>query len=433
MKTKLHLLFVLFALVYAIPSFAHHSFSATFQEGAKITREGVVTDFSFRNPHILVYFDVTNEDGSVTGWVSEGAAATLMRRRGWSRNSLEAGDVIRVFGDSTHDGSPMTSIDTLDIIDPSTGAVVEALMEQEGQQRQQQLVKAPPVPLTLPDGKPNLTGAWTNHGMSDGRPRRPQLSFSEAGAALQAQFDLANDPQVFCDPPGLVRQVATTPHPIRITQFDDRIEFEYEEYGGARTVYFDDRAHLGVRTHLGDSIARYEGDTLVIKTTNLLANQASPEGDVLSDQTTTREIYTRADDEAHGSIVNLDMYMTDPVNLSEVLVMSRRKMSAGDYEFIENDCQTPLRERGKVHTVMNFFVSADIDESDASCAGLAAEVAQDNKNWIAASSPDALGSSPIYSAKGELLSSNLSELNELPDHQGRPVSAAGDLVYCSAQ
>lgn len=412
------LLAVIATLSCAVSTQAHHSFSATFRENAKITVEGVVTNFSFRNPHVLVYFDVTNADGSTTSWVSEGAAATLMRRSGWSNDSLEPGDYIRVFGDSTHDGSPMTSIDTIDIVDPQTGVVLTELIPQEGRQEPATL-KAAAMPLTLPDGRPNLTGAWTNHGMANGRPRPPQVSFSAAGQALQDKFDLSNDPQVFCDPPGLIRQVGLTPHPIRITQYDDRVEFDYEEYGGHRVVYFDDRAHLGIKTHLGDSIARYEGDTLVIETTNLLANQISPEGNVLSDQATTREVYKRVDNDTYGPIVNLDMYVNDPVNLSEQLVMSREKMSAGDYQMIENDCHPPLRERETVNPAMNFFLTSEgpgdganlggLEGADAHCAALAASVGQGHKNWVAYLSTtgangvnaiDRIGNGPWYNAEG---------------------------------
>jgi len=424
------LLALITLLVGAIPTQAHHSFSATFQADAKITREGVVTNFSFRNPHILVYFDVTNQDGSVTEWVSEGGAATLMRRAGWSADTIETGDHIRVFGDSTHDGSPMTSIDTIDILDPNTRLVINELIPSTGRQ-DPETVAAEAMPLTLPDGRPNLSGAWSNHGMANGRPRRPELDFSSAGEEVQATYVLANDGQVFCDPPGLVRQVGTTPHPISITQYEDRVVFQYEEYGGYREVFFDSRAHIGFKTHLGDSIARYEGNTLVIETINLLSNQISPPGDILSDQITTLEVYSRADNDTYGPIVNLDMYIEDPLYLNSTLVMSREKMSAGaDYQMIENDCHAPLRERESVHSAMSFFLTSEglgdganlggLDGADSHCQALAASVGQGDKNWNAylsttgensVNARDRIGSGPWYNASGELVATDVEQLH----------------------
>jgi hypothetical protein len=237
---------------------------------------------------------------------------------------------------------------------------------------------------------------------------------------VQDTFVLENDPQVFCDPPGLVRQVAITPHPIRITQLDDRIIFDYEEYGGHREVFFDDRAHLGIPTHFGDSTARYEGDTLVIETKNLLPNNMYGNGAKTSAQATTKEVYKRVDNDTYGPIVNLDMYVTDPVNFAEVVTISREKMSAGaDYDFIENDCHAPLRERTVVNPAMSFFITSEglgdganlggLAGADAHCKALASTVGQGDKNWVAYLSTtgensvnaiDRIGNGPWYNSDG---------------------------------
>ena len=92
-------------LVVSIAS-AHHSFQATFTSDRTISVEGVVTDYRFKNPHILIYLDVTDDDGVVTNWMSEGGAATLMRRRGWDRNTISKGEspwrlAERYYGDGT--------------------------------------------------------------------------------------------------------------------------------------------------------------------------------------------------------------------------------------------------------------------------------------------------------------------------------------------
>ena len=87
---------------------AHHSFSATFTDD-EITVSGVVTEFRFRNPHAMIYFDVIDENGEVTSWRSEGGAANLQRNRGWTSDEIKPGDHIRITGRSTRDGTPMIS------------------------------------------------------------------------------------------------------------------------------------------------------------------------------------------------------------------------------------------------------------------------------------------------------------------------------------
>jgi len=241
----------------------------------------------------------------------------------------------------------MVSIASIDMLDPNSRAVVRTLKRGEGGRGEYKPPpKAAPMPLRLADGRPNLSGAWTNHGMRNGRPRPPNLSFTDLGQTLHDSFDKANDPQIFCDPPGLVRQAGTTPHPIRITQLQDRVIIEYEEYAGRREILFEtDAQPNGIKTHLGDSVARYEGDALIVETINLLGNPASPAGHQLSDQATTVETYKRADSDEYGPVILIEMVVSDPLHLTADAVITREKMSAGEYEFIENDCRPPLRDR----------------------------------------------------------------------------------------
>ncbi|MGI9203253.1 MAG: DUF6152 family protein [Woeseiaceae bacterium] len=329
---------------------AHHSFAATFIEDETIQVEGVVTEFSFRNPHVLIYLDVMNDDGTTTNWMSEGSSATALRRTGWSRDSFEKGDLLRVSGNATRDGSPMVSIEKVEVLDPNDRSST-AIFEPGGYggSGRERAREPETIPLKLADGRPNLTGNWLeNRTERKGRPgeQDPPLPWNGTGAALQTDWNPANDPQVFCDPPGVVRQASWTPHPIRIIQNDDHIVFEYEEYGGRRVIKLSDELpQPGAKSHLGDAVAHYEGDTLVVRNVNLLGNPTGTSGNRLSDQTTTTEVYRRADDPRYGAQVAIKTTITDPGHLQEPWVIERLKMYAANYEFIENDCRPPLRER----------------------------------------------------------------------------------------
>lgn len=320
---------------------AHHSFSATFTED-EITVEGYVEKMSFTNPHVIIYFNTTDENGEPQQWMSEGSAATLLRRRGWNATSLVEGDYIRVTGNSTRNGSPMVSMGTLNLVDPATGAIVG----DPAGEAVEVIAAEHSIPMLRPDGLPNLTGAWTNAIRNPGSARRRNrtpLPFNEAGAALQAEYDPIIDPQVQCEPPGLVRQSGFTPHPYRIQQFDDHVIISYEEYGSVRTNYFDDRDLVGgEHTHLGQSIARYEGEKLIIESSHLLGNLTSPQGNYITDQTTTVETYYRAEDEDGRSFLNMEMVVTDPGHLTAPHTLSSKKPYTADYEFIEVDCHKPL-------------------------------------------------------------------------------------------
>ncbi|MBN4075826.1 MAG: hypothetical protein COA71_12785 [SAR86 cluster bacterium] len=98
MKTKLRIVAVIFSLLVAIPATAHHSFFSQFDSSAPITLTGTITRVEWRNPHIWILFDVTNEDGSVSPWRCEGGAPNALVRNGFTANTLEVGEELTIYG-----------------------------------------------------------------------------------------------------------------------------------------------------------------------------------------------------------------------------------------------------------------------------------------------------------------------------------------------
>ena len=326
---------------------AHHSAAAAFTTNI-IEVEGTVTEFNFTNPHINVYFDVSGENGEVTQWMASGSAANLLRRRGWTADTIEPGQYLRITGREARNGVPMVLLGSIAELDPADDSLVRNV---EGESGYEEPVGAAPLTLTLDDGRPNFTGAWTmgpGMGMGGGPPGdRTPPPFNETGTAMQARFDPVSDPAVNCEPPGLVRQAGFTPHPVRVTQHADRIILEYEEYGGRREVLLDaaapnDAEPADESTNLGRSVARYEGDTLVIETDRLLGHYTSPNGNPLSDRTTTVETYRRMDDPDIGAALAMEMVITDPGHLTGPWTLRWRKYYAPGYEFIRVDCRVPF-------------------------------------------------------------------------------------------
>lgn len=79
---------------------AHHSFAAHYDLDREITFDGIVTDYRFINPHVLILLETTTGDGRVEEWIAEAGSPTLYRRMnmGLQRDSLSAGDAISVAG-----------------------------------------------------------------------------------------------------------------------------------------------------------------------------------------------------------------------------------------------------------------------------------------------------------------------------------------------
>jgi hypothetical protein len=74
------------------PLLAHHS-TAPYDMTRPFTISGVVTKFVWANPHSYIDLNVNGED-----WRLEIEAVNLLRRYGWTKDSLKAGDKISCIG-----------------------------------------------------------------------------------------------------------------------------------------------------------------------------------------------------------------------------------------------------------------------------------------------------------------------------------------------
>ena len=132
------------------PVFAHHNPINHYDVRALITVEGVVTEYRLINPHARIYFDVTAPGGEAQHWLAEGNAAGILKRRGWTKESLKPGDVIKISGYPARDGGH--AIDWKLIVLPdgtelrggnTVGIEQDLLLEDIDKRRQQQESQAP--------------------------------------------------------------------------------------------------------------------------------------------------------------------------------------------------------------------------------------------------------------------------------------------------
>jgi hypothetical protein len=86
---------------------AHHGTNTEYDSDHPMTVVGVVTEFLFANPHVQIYFDVTDDKGKVTHWGVESASPGRLVRVGWNRNIIKPGDKLTLTFEPARSGNPV--------------------------------------------------------------------------------------------------------------------------------------------------------------------------------------------------------------------------------------------------------------------------------------------------------------------------------------
>jgi hypothetical protein len=93
------------ALFCGLTVLAHHSIGATYDESKKVTIEGTLVQFLWRNPHSFVHVVVKDAAGARSAkdesqrWAAEWGSGGQLGNQGVARDTLKVGDHLVVTGD----------------------------------------------------------------------------------------------------------------------------------------------------------------------------------------------------------------------------------------------------------------------------------------------------------------------------------------------
>ena|SRR5688572_1356183 len=92
-------LLVVAAVAVTARVYAHHSFAATYIEAEKITLEGDLVQFLWRNPHSFIFVTIKDDKGVPQRWSGEWGSGGQLGNQGVARDTLKVGDHLIVTGD----------------------------------------------------------------------------------------------------------------------------------------------------------------------------------------------------------------------------------------------------------------------------------------------------------------------------------------------
>lgn len=311
-----------------LPALGHHS-EAAYDSDTIAAFEGTVTRYGWRNPHVYINVESTNEAGERVEWLVETGATPIMVRSGWTARSLAPGDVISVRGHP--DKRP-----------GKHGVILLSLTTEDG------------TVLAQVDGTPeqpnavatSLEGVWRGIPSSTSAFARAlnAVALTPAGEAARASYDPMNDRRAAeCIAPQSPRIITSNVLYLSEIEIGDDVVYIRSEYLDAvRTVYMNGRAHpeTAELTPQGHSIGRWEDGALIVDTV-AFAEQESVNGQGVpsSPQKRTIERYALTSD---GTRLTIDVFLEDPVYLAEPFSGQLQWQYAPNLSFHSYNCDPEI-------------------------------------------------------------------------------------------
>ncbi len=106
-------------LAMTVPLIAHHG-SASFDNDKETTLKGIVTEWTWSNPHCFLRLEAKDDTGTVRTWVLETGNPTDISGRGFRRSSFKAGDAVTVTLTPVKSGAPIGRLRSTILADGTT-------------------------------------------------------------------------------------------------------------------------------------------------------------------------------------------------------------------------------------------------------------------------------------------------------------------------
>jgi hypothetical protein len=282
---------MLLAIATAASVEAHHAAAPHFLLDQTIELQGVITEWKLVNPHSYIYLDVTDGDGVTVNWRCSLTTVARMKRRGWTKETLQPGMAVTITGSPARREAKLCAFNSLTYENGITivsGEDISALVNHDGSPASVAQVpaaakgEAPAKGFQhLANGQPDISGPWITKpnnfvpGRSqrppDGGPRggRDLPAPTEAGKQANQGYDpIYDSPALHCQASNIVSAWSADGAGNKVVQGGKQITMRYGFMDVVRTIHLDRPEHPDalIPSLAGHSIGQWEDDVLVVHT-----------------------------------------------------------------------------------------------------------------------------------------------------------------------
>ncbi len=317
-------------MVLCVAASAHHSAFVHFDRNEIVDITGELVSLSWRNPHIEMTVRVVDDAGNETMWLGQERGAVLLGRKGVTQDMFTIGDTIRLAGFRGRRNRESLFVTNI-MLDDGREVYNESFAEQRFDvaiagttMAEAQAEATRDRPITS-DG---LFRVWSTPivqfaGHQENLDRalwNESYPLTEYAQEVLANWDpVEENPFIYCENamPAIMDQL----HPMEFIDEGDQIRMRLEEQDVVRIIHMTD---VAVPTEgggpYGHSVGEWEGDTLVIRTTDIDFEWFDQEGIPQSD---ALELVERFTPSADGYTLDYTVTATDPAIFTEPVVLDR--------------------------------------------------------------------------------------------------------------
>jgi hypothetical protein len=325
-------------LIFTPALHAHHS-DVGIDMDSILAINGKVLDFNWRYPHVYMIIEAANEQGELIEWEVQLGSISILMRRGWTADTLQQGDQVRVGVHPRANGQPYAIMETLD---------------KDGALRFNSDIQ-------IPDGSAistSVAGKWLADESSypdypggyDGL-FRALLPLNDKAKQAVADFDpmSSENPEAQCagrPTPGAFVSSNIYLMEIEVLEGENIVMINSERDAEERTVYMDGRPHPDQQTLFskGHSIGYWEDDTLVVDTANFSFHRSPYQFGVPS--SALKHVTERYRLNENGTRLEAEFILEDPEYLTEPMSHSRSLIYSPDWAMnMNNKCDPESASR----------------------------------------------------------------------------------------